>query len=724
MSNVNWKWVWAIGALAALVVLWQTQTLSLDLPTIQMWHLQWRDKVLATPWISSLVFVAIYALATAASIPGAALMTLLGGAWFGTLWGTALVSMASTLGATGAMLLARWLLRDWVNQHWPDRMGAIQRGFDKDGLSYLLTLRLMPAVPFFLVNLGMGLTKMPVTTYMWVSALGMFPATVLYVNAGVQLAQITHLGGLLSPEVLLSLAALAGLPWLIKAVQRWLAHRQRLRPWRGHKPKQFDRNLIVIGGGAAGLVGAYMGATFQAKVTLIEQSAMGGDCLNTGCVPSKALLHSAHLLGAARRAQSQGLGTFEANSSAFLQAMAHVEQSIQTIAPHDSAQRYEGLGVEVVAGHAQLINPWQVRITPLSGAPFTLSAKHILLATGGTPVYADLPGLDPTKCLTSDDLWEHLRALKQAPKRLAIIGAGPIGCEISQAMNAFGTEVHVFEQAAQILPRADADAAQVLHQRLVSEGVQVHTQCTIHKASHQGEHTTLSWQSADGASQTLTVDAVLMAVGRRARLEGLGLEALGIGGATHIEHNAYLQTAWPHIWVAGDAAGPLALTHAAGHQGSTVALNTLLAPWWRQSAKAPWMPSVVYTHPEVAQAGLTQREASRQGMAVETITYPLNESDRAITESATDGFLRIVTDARRGHVLGVTIVGAHASTHLPLWVNAIRHRQTPAALLGTVHAYPTWTEASKAIAGRWQMSRVKPWMTALLRTIQTYKRRC
>ncbi len=723
MNRANWKWIWGVCAVAALAVLWQADALSLDLQTVQIWHVQWRDKVLASPWLSSLAFVAMYALATAASIPGAALMTLLGGAWFGIGWGTALVSIASTLGATGAMLIARLLLRDWVSRTWPRRIEAIQRGFEKDSKAYLLSLRLIPAIPFFAVNLGVGLTKMPVTTYVWVSALGMFPATVLYVNAGAQLGQISGLSGLLAPEVLLSLVALAGLPWFIKGLQRWLRYRQRVQPWRGHKPKQFDRNLIVIGGGAAGLVGAYMGATLQAKVTLIEQSQMGGDCLNTGCVPSKALLHTAHLIQAAERAQTRGLGTFEKSTNAFLQAMAHVTQSIQAIAPNDSAERYESLGVEVIAGYAQLVSPWHVRISPAQGETYILSAKHILLATGGIPIYPDLPGLDPAKCLTSDHLWDHLRTLTQAPKRMAIIGAGPIGCEISQAMNALGTEVHVFERAKHALPRADADTAAVLHQRLIEEGVRIHTQSTIQAVVHQGDQTTLTWEM-NGHKHTLQFDVLLAAVGRRARHEGLGLEALGIDCETHIEHNAYLQTVWPHIWVAGDAAGPLALTHAAGHQGSTVALNTLLAPFWRRSSQAPWMPSVVYTHPEVAQAGLTEREALQQDISFETTVYPLHESDRAVTEHATDGFLKILTDARRGHVLGVSIVGDQASMHLPLWVSAIQMRRTPASLLSTIHAYPSWTEASKAIAAKWQMSRVKPWMINLLRNIQDLKRHC
>ena len=712
----------ALLAVAVLALIWVGDGPVLNLQTMQAWHIQWRDEVQASPWLASLLFVSIYALAAAASIPGAAAMTLLAGAWFGAVWGTLLVSIASTLGATGAMLMARLFLRDWVMHRWPNRIRAIQEGVARDGLSYLLSLRLIPAAPFFLVNLAMGLTRMPTATYVWVSALGMFPATVLYVNAGEQLSQITTLRGILSPDVLISLAALGALPWVIQFIRAAYRRHQRIRPWSKQRPKQFDRNLVVIGGGAAGLVGAYLGSALQAKVTLIEHRKMGGDCLNTGCVPSKALLYSAHLIQAAQRAQARGLGVFTPSSAAFRQAIAHVEESIQTIAPNDSAERYKELGVEVIAGHARFVNPWQVQIQPHQGEPFTLSAKHFLLATGADPIFPDIPGLQPDCCLTSDTFWDHLRTLQEAPKRMAIIGGGAIGCEMSQAMNALGTEVHVFEEGAHILARADADVAQVLESRLVEEGVHVHTQSQIERATHHAGGTTLLWRT-DGDLQALEVDVVLVAVGRRARRDGLGLEDIGIKSATFIEHNRFLQTPWPHIWVAGDAAGPVALTHAASHQASAVAINTLLAPFWRKAASAAWLPSVVYTYPEVAQAGLTRQDATRENIAVHETTYPWREFDRAITDGATEGFMRVLTDERSGRVLGVSIVGAHASSQLPAWVSAIERGQSPSALLGTIHAYPSWTEGSKAAAGRWQAARIKPWMKALLRQIHAAKMR-
>ncbi len=709
-----------VTAVLAAIGVWSMG--GIDLAALQAWRTQWQAQVQASPIAASLAFVAVYATATALSVPGATLMTLLGGAWFGTFWGTALVSAASTLGATGAMLLARTFLRDWVQRRWGSRLASIHQGMEREGGWYLLSLRLLPVAPFFLINLAMGLTRIPLRTYIVASAAGMLPATVLYVNAGEQLASIETLSGLLAPQVWLSLAALGLLPWCVKLMIKAYERRQRLLPWKGVKPKSFDRNLIVIGAGAAGLVGAYMGVTLKGKVTLVEASAMGGDCLNHGCVPSKALLHSAHQIQQALSAQSQGLINLHVHEHAFAQAMKHVRRSIEQIAPHDSTERYLDLGVDVVHGHAELISPWHVRITPNDAEPYTLSSANILLATGAEPVIPPIEGLIAERCVTSDNLWQDLQARDHAPRQVVIMGGGPIGCEMAQALSLLGSHVHLLERGAHILPHADPGAAELLAQTLQKHGVTVHTQASVQRVEHLDHQTVVRWTVGD-TPHSATADLLLVAVGRKARCKNLGFEALGIRCTPFIEHNAYLQTHWPHIWVAGDAAGPKALTHAAAHQASTAAINMLTTPFWRRSADAPWMPSVVYTQPEVAQAGITAAEAQKLGVDAEVTTYHWDESDRAITENATQGFLRLYTHPSNGHVLGVCAVGAHAAEALAPWVEVIRQRRKPSAMLAKTYAYPTYTEAGKAIAGQWQKAKLSPLLHTWLNRIQRWKRR-
>ncbi|TGN39093.1 pyridine nucleotide-disulfide oxidoreductase, partial [Paracoccus liaowanqingii] len=370
-----------------------------------------RDHPLAVALGFCLAYVAV----TALSLPVAVWLTLAGGALFGFWQGLAIVSVASALGATLAFLAARYLLRDWVRA----RVQAVEAGLRRDGAFYLFSLRLIPVVPFFAVNLLMGLGPMRVRTFYAVSQLGMLPATAVYVNAGTQLAALDSLSDIASPALLASFAALALFPWIARAgLALW---RQRAITARWTRPKRFDRNLVVIGAGAAGLVSAYVAAAARARVTLVEAKAMGGDCLNTGCVPSKALIRSARLAHQMRHAGDWGL-TDTPPAIPFARVIARVDRIIADIAPHDGIARYRGLGVEVLQGQARLVDPWTVQVTAPDGGVQRLTTRAVILATGARPVLPPLPGLDLVDPLTSETLWDRLRDRAEAPRRLVVLG--------------------------------------------------------------------------------------------------------------------------------------------------------------------------------------------------------------------------------------------------------------------------------------------------------------
>jgi pyruvate/2-oxoglutarate dehydrogenase complex dihydrolipoamide dehydrogenase (E3) component/uncharacterized membrane protein YdjX (TVP38/TMEM64 family) len=692
-----------VALIVVAVAAWQLLGDALTLDNLRAQQVAWSERVAASPWLSSGAYLVVYIVATALSIPGATLLTLLGGALFGWVWGSVLVSIASTLGATAAMLLARSLLRDQVAQRFGARLAGINAGLEREGVFYLLSLRLIPAVPFFALNLLMGLTRMRVGTYMWVSWLGMLPATLAYVNAGLQLSTITSLQGLVSPALWASLVLLGLLPWLIKAVLAVWRRRQVYRDWAHLKPRSFDRNLIVIGAGAAGLVTAYIAAATRAKVSLIEQAAMGGDCLNQGCVPSKALIHCARTITHAQDAQAMGLMDASITPGAFAQAIRHVQSAIAQVAPHDSVERYTGLGVEVFKGHAQLTSPWHVEITLSDGSTQTLSARHVVLATGAEPVIPAISGLAEVPYFTSDTLWQHLGSLAQAPRRVVVLGGGPIGCELGQALASLGSLVHVVQKTPQLLPREDADVAERVEQAMRAQGMNLWLSHQATAVSNGPDGVVVNLSGPNGAV-TLDADVLLLALGRTARTRGFGLDTLGLAAKRVIDHDAYLQTALPNILVAGDAAGPQQFTHAAAHQAWVAAVNALFGRFWRFKAATAVMPAVTFTSPEVARVGINENEARAQDTAIEVTRYEWAESDRAITEGATDGFVKVITAAGSDKILGVSIVGAHAGEVLPEWVLAMRHGLGLKKVLATVHAYPTWAEGNKAAAGLWQQA--------------------
>lgn len=669
-------------------------------------------------------FFLVYVAVTAVSLPGAAVMSLAAGAVFGLLEGAVLVSFASSLGATLAFLAARYLLRDWVHQRFGRQLRPVDEGVARDGPFYLFTLRLVPVVPFFLVNLLMGMTPMRVTTFYWVSQLGMLPATLVYVNAGTRLGQLESPGDVLSPALLLSFAALGLFPWLARAVLRGLQRRRRYRPWR--RPRRFDYNLVVIGGGAAGLVSAYVASAARARVALVEAGRMGGDCLNTGCVPSKTLIAAARAARNMREAGVHGLRA-QAPEVDFPALMARIQAVIRRIEPHDSAERYRGLGVDVLSGHARLSDPWTVEVDTEQG-PRRLRTRAVVIATGARPRVPPIPGLDQVRWLTSETLWDWCAGLQAPPASLLVLGGGPIGCELAQAFARLGSAVTLCESGPGLLAREDAEAAALVRAALEREGVRVLTGRRALRCARQGN---IQWMEVSGhapeapsgaSAQRLQFEALLLAVGREARLEGYGLESLGISGGRFIDTDAYLQTLYPNILAAGDVAGPQQLTHAAAHQAWYAAVNGLFGDLWRMRPDQRVLPRTTFTSPEVAAVGLTEQAARDSGQRVEVTRYALSDLDRAIAEGATGGFVKVLTAPGRDRILGVTIVGEHAGELLAEFVLAMRHGLGLGRILATVHAYPTFSEAARNAAGQWRRAHLSGRLLGLLQRYHDWRR--
>ena len=650
----------------------------------------------ARPLTVIAVYMAVYVTVTALSLPGAVILTLAGGALFGLWTGLVVVSLASTAGATLAFLAARYLLRDSVTRRFGARLDEVHRGMDRNGAFYLFTLRLVPLVPFFVINLVMGLTKMPARRYAWVSQLGMLPGTLVYVNAGTALGGLQSLSGIVSPQLLGAFALLAVFPWIARAVLGGWQARRVQQPWAAQRPKQYDRNLVVIGAGAAGLVTSYIAAAVRAKVTLVEAHQMGGDCLNTGCVPSKALIRAAKLAHEVTRANEFGLTAAPATVD-FAAVMDRVADAVRGVAPHDSVERYTALGVDVRQGHARLVDPWHVEITAADGTREVLSTRAIVIATGAAPTVPSLPGLQDVAFLTSDTLW----GLRTAPRRLAVLGGGPIGCELALALARLGCGVTLVEQAPRLLAREDDAVSALAADSLRAAGVDLRLGVAVQRAEASAAGAPDGvLQLADGAA--VAFDRLLVAVGRSARLQGFGLEALGIPAGRTIETNEYLETLHPNIYACGDVAGPWQFTHAAGHQAWSAAVNALFGQFRRFRVDGRVMPAVTFLDPEIARVGLNEREAAAQGVAVEVTRYPLGDLDRAIVERETTGFIQVLTEPGRDRILGVTIAGAHAGELLAEFTLAMQHGLGLNKILGTVHPYPSWSDAAKLTAGRWK----------------------
>lgn len=645
----------------------------------------------ANPWQTAAVYFLIYVAVTGLSLPGATIMTLGGGAVFGLLWGTVIVSFASSIGATLAFLVSRFLLRDWVQARFGDSLRTVNREVERDGAFYLFTLRLVPAFPFFVINLVMGLTPIRTLTYYAVSQVGMLAGTIVYINAGTQIAQIDSPAGLLSPTLLGSFILLGLFPLIARKLIEHIQARKALKGYR--KPARFDRNIVVIGAGSGGLVSAYIAAAVKAKVTLIEKHKMGGDCLNTGCVPSKALIRSAKYAAQLKRGEEFGFGKVEGDVD-FARVMERVQSVIAAIEPHDSIERYTRLGVEVIQGEAKVVDPYTVEVNGQR-----LTTRNIIVATGARPFVPPIPGLQEAGYLTSDNVWD----LRERPERLVVLGGGPIGSELTQAFARLGSRVTQVEMATRIMGREDPEVSDAVMARFRAEGIDVRIETQAKEVRIENGEKILIAQH-NGEEVRIPFDQILVAVGRAANVSGFGLEELGVTltGRKTVAVNEFLQTNFPNIYAVGDVAGPYQFTHTASHMAWYAAVNSLFGRFKKFRVDYSVIPWATFTDPEVARVGLNETEAREQGIDYEVTTFGIDDLDRAIADGEAHGMIKVLTVPGKDRILGVTITGDHAGDLIAEYVAAMKHKIGLNKILGTIHIYPTLAEANKYVAGEWK----------------------
>jgi len=644
------------------------------------------------PFQTALYFFLVYVLVTGLSLPGAAVMTLLAGALFGLLQGTILVSFASTLGATIACLVSRLLLRDWVQSKFGDSLKAINTGVEKEGAFYLFGLRLVPLFPFFVINLVMGLTPIKLRTFFWVSQLGMLPGTVVFVNAGTQLGQLESTAGVLSPDLIISFVLLGVFPIIAKKIMNVIKAKKVYAKFQ--RPDAFDRNMVVIGAGSAGLVTSYIAAAVKANVSLIEKHKMGGDCLNTGCVPSKALIRSAKMSHYCDRADEFGL-ILENKGINFAKVMERVQSVVHKVEPHDSVERYNSLGVDCIEGEATILDPFRVQV-----GDRVLTTRNIVIATGARPLVPPIPGVNETNYYTSDTIWD----LREKPESLLILGGGPIGCELSQAFNRLGVNVKQMDMAPRLMPREDADVAAVVEAKFKSEGIELLLghKAQEFKTTEDGHKVLIS--EHEGSSVETRFDALLLAVGRKANTDKLGLENIGLQTNPNgtLKVNEYMETYIPNIYAAGDIAGPYQFTHTAAHQAWYAAVNGLFGSFKKFKVDYRVIPWATFTDPEVARVGLSEEEAKAQNIACEITKFGIDDLDRAIADGEDHGFIKVLTVPGKDKILGATIVGYHAAELITEYISAMKHGLGLNKILGTIHIYPTLSETNKYAAGEWK----------------------
>ncbi len=663
------------------------------------------------PMRTAAIFFITYILVTGLSLPGAAIATLIGGAIFGLLWGTVIVSFASVIGASCAFLVSRHILRDTIQSRYGDRLRTINEGCEKDGAVYLFTLRMVPLFPFFLINLLMGLTPMRLGMFFIVSQIGMLPGTIVYVNAGTQLAKIDSLGSILSPTLIASFVLLGIFPLISKKIIDALKARKALGKYK--KPKKFEFNTVVIGAGSAGLVAAYIAAAVKAKVALIEKAKMGGDCLNTGCVPSKAIIRTAKFLSHQKRSKEFGVHTASAEFD-FKEVMDRVRSIIGVIEHHDSVERYTGLGVDCFAGHATIESPYCVDVDGKK-----LTTRSIVIASGAEPAVPHLPGIDDVNYYTSDTIWE----INELPKRLLVLGGGPIGCELSQAFVRLGSNVTQVQRLPRIMPREDPEYSEMVLKQFIEDGVDVRLEHQAKEVITENGANVLVCEH-NGEEVQIEFDTLLVAVGRRARISGFGIDQLGIELSSNrtIEVNEFLETNFPNIYAVGDVAGPYQFTHFGAHQATSATTNALLRPFYRRRVDYSVIPWATFTEPEVARVGLNEQEAKQKGIEYEATVYDFKDLSRAIADSEARGEIKVLTPPGKDKILGVTIAGEHAGDLISEFILAMQCGIGLNKILGTIHIYPTLAESVRFVAGNWKRKQVSEKTMKILKGFNKWRR--
>ena len=711
----------SIQKVVLLVIFLSLIALFFALDLQQIFNLEYfqaqRDVILAYKtenfWLSSLIYFLLYIIIAALSLPAAAILTIAGGAVFGLAWGLLMVSFASTIGATLAFLLSRTLLRDWVQTRFGRFLKPINEGIERDGAFYLFTLRLIPVFPFFLVNALMALTPISTLSFYMVSQLGMLFGTALYVNVGAELGMATSLPDIFNIGVIRAVVVLAIFPWLAKLLLRILRNRKVLAPWKKDKPRHFDSNMVVIGAGSAGLVSAYIAALVKARVTLIEKHQMGGDCLNTGCVPSKALIRSAGVNHLIKRASEFGLEDASARVN-FSAVMKRIREVIKTIEPHDSVARYSELGVDCVQGEAIITSPWIVQVGDQK-----ISTRNIVIATGARPWVPPIPGLEKMDYLTSDSIW----SLETLPDRLLVMGGGPIGCELAQAFSRLGSKVTIVNRSDRILPREDVDVSEFISERFKAEGIELITSREVEGFTQADGNRFAITSGADG-ELPIPFDQVLVAVGRKANTEHLGLETLDVvlNANGTVKVNEYLQTNYPNIFACGDVAGPYQFTHMASYQAWFAAVNSLFGGFKKFRIHYKVVPWATFIDPEVARVGLNELEAEEKGIDYEVTLYGIDDLDRAIADSEAIGYVKVLTVPGKDKILGATIVGYHASELINEFILAMTHGLGLKKIMGSIHIYPTLSESGKFAASEWRRNNAPQWLYPYLERFHRWRR--
>ena len=471
-------------------------------------------------------------------------------------------------------------------------------------------------------------------------------------------------------------------------------------------------NLVVIGAGSGGLVSAYIAAAVNAKVALIEKHLMGGDCLNTGCVPSKALIRTASVVQMIRRHKEFGLKDASVDFD-FAEIMERVQRVIRKVEPHDSVERYTKLGVECIQGEARILDPYTVEVNGR-----TLTTKNIIVATGAGPYIPDIAGIEKIRILHTNNIWD----IREQPERLLVIGGGPIGAELSQCFARLGTKVTIV-QRSQMLPKEDPDVAELLISRMKEEGVECRPFTTPKEFSELDKRKFLRVVDRDGKVDTIEFDEVLFAVGRQANTRGFGLEELGVELNENgtIKVDAYARTSVPSIFACGDVASPYQFTHMAAHQAWYCAVNSLFKPI-RYKVNLNIVPWCTYTDPEIARVGLSEHDAKAKGIPYEITSYGVDDLDRAIADEEDYGVVKVLTVPGKDRILGVTICANHAGDLLPEYISAMKHGHGLNDILGTIHMYPTMAEANKYAAGVWKKNHAPQGVLNFLKKFHAWRR--
>lgn len=712
MTRSRWLALFAVAFAVATFFYFDLDAL-LTLENLKAEQASLEAQIAEQPALFVTGFFVIYVLATAVSLPGAATaLTLVAGALLGLVWGVVFVSFASTIGATLAMILARWLFKEEIERRFASQLATINRGIEKDGAFYLFTLRLVPIFPFWAINILMALTRMSVLQFYLVSQLGMFAGTLVYVNAGTELARIEQASDVLSPGLIASFVLLGVFPLLAKWLVDFLRARRVYSNYE--RPRRFDTDMVVIGAGSGGLVAALIAATVKARVTLIEKNKMGGDCLNTGCVPSKALIRSARHAYDNRRGSELGFDNIELPVD-LNKVMRRVQRAIAKIEPHDSVERYESLGVDVELGEGRIVSPWQVEVNGK-----LITTRNIVIATGAEPFVPPIAGIEMVDYLTSDNIW----SLEQLPGRTIVLGGGPIGTELTQALARLGSQVTQVELLPNILPREDIEFSTLVREQLEAEGVSVMTGYKATEVgSDDGENYLVVTDEA-GIEQRVLFDQLVVAVGRKANTTGFGLEEIGVelnaNGTVAVDD--YLRTNFPNIFAIGDVAGPYQFTHTASHMAWYAAVNALFGIFRKFRVDYSVIPWATFCAPEIARVGMNEQEAKAAGIDYEVTTYDVSDLDRAIADEAAHGLVKVLTRAGSDKVIGVTIAAEHAGELIGEFTLAMKHGIGLKKIMGTIHIYPTFLEMNKFAASEWRKAHKPEWALAVAERFHTWRR--